>query len=488
MPPDRDPPLARASAALTALARRSGAAAFLRWWGAELAPLVPRSARNALAQRRMRPILAFDGQVATVWQPRMVDGVVRVEPVATIALDGDAQGVAAAGRKAVADLARAANRAGAPRVRLAIAARSVLRRTLTLPAALGENLRQAVGYDLDRLTPFKADELYHDVAIVARDPARGTITADFAAVRRPVVDTALAYATGWGADVRGVTPDLPDAPPSRLNLAPEEARVAPAPWRRWQFWAPLAALCAVTVVAVVLPLWQKRDYAIATIQRAQAAHQQALVSEKLRAELDRAVSDYNFALERKYAFPPIVRVLDTMSTVLPDDTWVTQLEVRTLPRGRDREREFVLRGESGNAGGLIPILENSGLVAHVAPRSPVTKIQPGPGEIFDLGGEIKAAAKPSMVALADLPPPAAAPVAQAPRPAAPSAGPKPAAATEAGAAEPSPAPMSATADPDAGADASTRASAQEPVRAPAEEQKPIKAHKLPRAQAQQPRP
>ena len=147
--------------------------------------------------------------------------------------------------------------------------------------------------------------------------------------------------------------------------------------------------------------------AIAVINKADAARQQAAVSERLRAELERAAADYHFALERKYAWPPIVRVLDTVTRALPDDTWLTQLEIRTLPKGRERDREIVMRGESANAGRLIPVLEETGIVAQVAPRSPTTKIQPGPGEIFDLGAQLKPLPRPAMVALVgpDAPPP-----------------------------------------------------------------------------------
>lgn len=472
MAPERRTPLVRTAGALSAIAQRSGIASFLRWWGAELAPLVPSSARNAVARRRMRPILAFDGASATVWRPMMVDGAVKVEPAATIALDGDAQSVAAAGRAAVDEVRRLAGQgaSGALRVRLAIPARAVLRRTLVLPAAVEENLRQAIGYDLDRLTPFKADELYYDAAVVSRDPGKGTVSVDFAAARRGIVDAALAHASGWGAEVRSVSPDDPGAPPSRLNLAPEEARVAPSPWKRWQFWAPLAALGAVTVVAIVLPLWQKRDYAIALIGRAQAAHAEAAVSERLRADLEKAVSDYNFVLDRKYAYPPIVRMLDTMSAVLPDDTWITQLEVRALPKGRERDREIVVRGEAGNAGALIPILEGSGLVTQVAPRSPTTKIQPGPGEIFDLGAQLKPATKPAMVSVLALADPVTSATAEsaAPLPAAAAATPAPTAPpSKAPSAQPAPSaplPMAdAATEPAADADGSAAPVAEAPA-------------------------
>ena len=127
----------------------------------------------------------------------------------------------------------------------------------------------------------------------------------------------------------------------------------------------------------------------------------------------------------------MVKVLDSVTRALPDDTWLTQLDVRTVSRGRDRERELAMRGESGNAGKLIPILEESGLVTQVAPRSPTTKIQPGPGEIFDLSAQLKPAARPAATPLIEPPPigvppggapvPAAAPAPVAPAPLSPSA-------------------------------------------------------------------
>jgi len=451
--------MGQAAASLAGFARASGVTGFLRWWAAELAPLVPSGARNAVARRRLRPVIAFDGATATLWRPVMRDGALAMEADTTIALDGDPAGVAAAGRQAVDALARVAygGVTGPPRLRVAIPSRAVLRRTLSLPAAVEENLRQAVGYDLDRLTPFKADEIYYDAVVVSRDAGRGTLAVDFAAVRRGIVDAALAHVSAWGAEVRGVSPDDPAAATvSRLNLASDEARFVPAPWKRWQFWAPIAALGAVAAVAVVLPVWQKREQAISIINRAEGVRQQAAVSERLRAELEKAAADYNFALERKYAWPPIVRVLDAVSSVLPDDTWLTQLEVRTLPKGREREREIVMRGESANAGRLIPVLEDSGLVTQVAPRSPTTKIQPGPGELFDLGAQLKPLPKPALIALVDLPattPPASPPT--GPAPAGASASVSPPAATPASAASPaatpaaSPAAAPATAPPSA---------------------------------------
>ena len=51
-----------------------------------------------------------------------------------------------------------------PRVVVALPPEQVLRKTITLPAAVEENLRQVLAYDLDRHTPFKPEEVYFDAS------------------------------------------------------------------------------------------------------------------------------------------------------------------------------------------------------------------------------------------------------------------------------------------------------------------------------------
>ena len=122
------------------------------------------------------------------------------------------------------------------------------------------------------------------------------------------------------------------------------------------------------------------------------------VSDALRTELERQIGEYNFALERKYAFPGTVQVLDDITHMLPDDTWITQFELHSV-RGQGGQRELTLRGESANAGRLVSLLEDSKLFTQAAPRSPTTKIQPGPGEIFDVGAQLKPTPPPQAAPL-----------------------------------------------------------------------------------------
>lgn len=411
--PTRDSTLSAVIAQARELIRRLGLAGFGRWWAHELWTFVPARVRSAFERRRARPVLAFDGRVATLWRPQ-VNGRLQMVEAARIPLDGGEGPVVAAGRAALA----AAGRPGATAtpVIIALPPRAVLRKSLTLPAAIEADLRPALAYDLDRHTPFKAEDLYFDAVVVDRDATGNTLTADLVAARRALVDPMLRHAESFGAVVVAVVADSPErAATSRVNLLPDERRAAMPTWTRWQVVVPAALLVFLAVVALVLPLWQKRQEAIALNRVSEGARHRAEASDALRTELERKTGDYNFALQRKYEYPGTVQVLDDVTRILPDDTWLTQLEFHT-GRGKDAMRTIVLRGESANAGRLVALLQDSKLFTQAAPRSPTTKIQPGPGEIFDVGAQVVAALTPQPRPL-DVTARAAAPIPAATKPA-----------------------------------------------------------------------
>ena len=136
------------------------------------------------------------------------------------------------------------------------------------------------------------------------------------------------------------------------------------------------------------------------MQHASQGRVQADASSALREQLERLTGDYNFALSKKYAYPSALQSVEDVTKLLPDDTWLTQLEMKSSIKGKEPKRELMVRGESANAGRLVSLFEESKLFGETAPRSPTTKIQPGPGEIFDLGAQLKPLPPPPLVQLA----------------------------------------------------------------------------------------
>lgn len=376
-------------------ANRVGLPRFWRWWIGELTPLLPSASRIALQRRFVRPVIEFADGEAVFWRPEFGVGPTRLVISEKVSLTGDAAALLSAGRAAVARLAAdSSGGLAAPKVVIALSSRQVLRKELTLPAAVEENLAQTLAYDLDRHTPFRPEQLYFDAVVVSRDAVKKTLRVDWAAALRSVVDDARKQVEAWGAVPRAVVPG-PPATSAKLNLIPDVARPRPLEWRRWQVWAPTAAVATIALAAVIVPLAQKRQYAIALNALSAEAGQQAQAADAVRRQFEVMQNDYDYVLAKKYAYPSLVQVLDEITRTLPDDTWLTQFELKTTGRGKESQRDLYLRGESGNAGKLIALLEDTKLVEQAAPRSPTTKIQGASGEIFDVGARLRTLTLPA---------------------------------------------------------------------------------------------
>src|SRR5439155_11445862 len=146
-----------------------------------------------------------DGE-AVSWRPNVVDGALSWVAVARVPLSGDANDIAAAGRAAVAALTPDGEGRVPPDVVVALPSRQVMRKEIVLPAAVDEDLGQALSYDLDRHTPFRPEQLYFDAAVIDRDLAARTIRVDWAAALRTAVDAARRQVEDWGATVAAVVP------------------------------------------------------------------------------------------------------------------------------------------------------------------------------------------------------------------------------------------------------------------------------------------
>ena len=411
---------------------RQQAAVFWRWWTGELAQLLP---DRFAAASRVPVVSLADGDVVLV-EPRSAAG-----PDARVAISTLEPPAARAG---VRDLLV---RAGETRsfARLRLRPDQVLVRRITMPAATEENLPQVVAFEMDRLTPFRNDDVYHDERVVSRDPANAQIGVQVAVARREVVDAAVAALRDLGVNVRGVTVPEDVAPgASGLDLLPssqrEERETANERLVKRSLWGVVAALL---LVALLLPAWQKREAAIELLPVLAKAETDAKASDAFARELERQVADYNYLLTKKHATQALP-FIEELSRLLPDNTWVQQFDLRNAGKGR----EVQITGETPSSSKLIELLEQSTLLQNAAPRGAVVRgTQPG-YERFMIAAEAKQRPLPEprpaneLAALAPPPPP--------PQPVAPAVEPMPAQAAPAkgeAAADAETAPVAAPVEP-----------------------------------------
>ncbi len=344
---------------------------FFRWWRRELSALVPAGLQPLPPPTRRFVWLEVASGKASLWR---VDAARRVE-LASI----DLTATDAAARKLSLDAAIGGYRN--PPLGLSLPADKALRKDVSLPAAARENLRQVLAYELGRHTPFNADQAYFGYLEAADNKKPAQIELTLVTVPRQAVDEGLALLREWGRQARAVVVEDEIRGDSRYaDLLPPEMRPR-AGWLLRAGYAVMALLpVALLAAALATPLWQKREVAIALDARMAEARRQADAVDALRLELNKTTAEYHFLLEKKAKHPPAVALLEEVTRMLPDDTWLMQMEVRN--------NEVLLNGETGSSASLIRLLERSELLADPSFRSPLVK---GRGNIerFQLAAVIR---------------------------------------------------------------------------------------------------
>ncbi len=345
--------LARPLARLRLAYRNSGLHRFLIWWWGELVKSLPAAAREMLVERR--------DVVLVTAHP---DG---------IEIERRGRHAFAAERLPIADDQSAAqthlrNVLGAdetqPEVVLCVPAGRALRRQIVLPAAAEENLHQVLGYDMDRQTPFRADQVYYDERVIARDVAARQIAVEFALVPRPVVDEELARVASLQLGLDAVDLRGADGGRAGFNLLPAERRAQ----RRNPWIAINLALGAAVLVLLALVMAKSvsnREAALAALSaQTESVRREARAVAELRSTLAAAVDGANFLNARKAKVPVISDLLLDITRRLDSGTWLVRLSVNG--------DQVQLQGQSREAVSLITVLQQSRLLQGPALQGAIT--------------------------------------------------------------------------------------------------------------------
>lgn len=351
--------------------RRSPLPGFLRWWGGELAALLPVRLRAWV--QRGPDVLWLGGVSGTATVHRARTGMTLAEIAPGLPVEVQR-----------AEFARAC--AGIDpddrRLLLVVPAAQVLYRRLVLPAAAAADPRRVVGYELDRQTPFKPEQVYYDVRVSADAAPAGQVALDLYAAPRAEIDPLLERFNAIGAHPDAVDVQGADGGLAGIDLLPPERRPRRIDRRRRANF--MLGLACVLLAVLVLSQWlANRRAALAAMQEeVQAMRARATQSEQLRAQLGGALAASKFLVRRKSENPSALEVLDDLTRRLPDSAW---LDILTL----DDSGGLDIKGEAAKAAGLVDTLSSSGLLQEPKLQG---VIQPDPAtgkERFELVARVR---------------------------------------------------------------------------------------------------
>ena len=398
-----------------------------RWWRAEMMRLMPERFAMMGGATGL-PLVFLDGDELVALDPHGAAGASE-KRVDLAGLDEPRR------RATVRTLLEGMGETRA-RARAALRHDEALVRRVTLPAATEENLAQVLAFEMDRLSPFKADEIYFDQRVVSRDNANGQIVLELAVARRETVDARVRELRALGVSVQGVGLRDDARRSEAFDLLPSEQRGERETSReRLVRNGLIAAVLLLFLAALCFPIWVKREAVKAMLPVVEKARLDATATNSVVSELERQAADYNFLLVRRHGWFPAAAYLEEISRLLPDTTWLQQMDIKTS----GKTKEVVITGETASSSKLIELLETSKMLQNAAPRGPTTRGSTPGTERFMIGAELRPRPAPEAQPITA----SAAPVPQG----ANSAAPAPAPAPVAGPGVPSNAPVGANSVP-----------------------------------------
>jgi len=275
------------------------------------------------------------------------------------------------------DLAELPRKTGRTAV-LRLSEQDVLGKTVTLPLAAERELEQVLGFEMDRETPFKAEEIYWNHQIDGVDRQNGRLSVRLVLLPKTNLAPLLTALGQFG--IRPRRAEIADGPDAGayLPLEGDGGRTHRASHRL--IWSA-AVCCAILGVAAVVTPFVRQGRALASLdQQIAVGRTAAAEADSLRQEIDRLTGSADFVeSERDKAGRPVA-VLAAATRVLPDDTYLTEMELQ--------KRKVTLTGRSAAAARLIGPLAADGSFRNPGFAAPVTRVEALHTELFTINAEV----------------------------------------------------------------------------------------------------
>ena len=336
------------------------------WWFGQLAELLPqglrRTALTAVDALVVKPIGPLGRGIEAVAIGLRRNG--RETPLGRFGL----------GAKDLAEIPRATSRTTV----LRLGEQDVLRKTLTLPLAAERELDQVLGFEMDRETPFKAEEIYWSHKLEGVDRQNGRLSVRLVLLPKANLAPLLTALGQFG--IRPRRAEIADGPDAGAYL-PLEGDGGHAHHSSNRLMWSAAVCCTLLGLAAIVTPFARQQLALGSLEQQMAMGRIAAAeADSLRQEADRLAGSADFVeSERDKAGRPLV-ILAAATRVLPDDTYLTEVELQ--------KRKVTLTGRSAAAARLIGPLAADGTFRNPGFTAPVTRVEALHTELFTINAEV----------------------------------------------------------------------------------------------------
>lgn len=317
---------------------------FLHWWRQELLGILPNGVRETLVPTRcIRQAFWHQGVLVDEHGQRWVDGA-----------DDDSEHV------------------------LLLPTHLLLIRRITLPMAAARDLPAVLAFEIDKYTPFRAEQVYFATRRMDND-SRTELALCWVIILRERLDALLDQVGQRFDRVDGLDAD---GQPLNINLAPEpQRRPASHKWRTVN--RVLALLAIVLAVVAMQSSLAQRQAALSAVQAQGSKLREQLQQLKTANHQDEKKQRSSLSIDaRKRQTPALTAVLNDLSNCIPADTWLIQLDISA-------EGRVSLNGQSRQASELISRLNRCAWLADAQFQGAIQTDPSTSNEVFYISASMR---------------------------------------------------------------------------------------------------
>lgn len=336
----------------------------ITWWKEQMRDLVPASLRPTSQTWRRVLVADLSDAHGVTLSLRSRSGTA---PLGRFGLGGSDL------RDAVASVPKARRKSPI----LVVSPALFLEREVVLPLNADHELARVVAYDMDRLTPFRAEEVFWICMAEKRDPVRGRLHARVTLLPRARIQPVLSALAQAGFHAASI--EARDA--GRRRAIPLAAILRDRGWLGPRTDTYAAAGCCFLAVAAVATPFILQSLASASLDtRIEAMQPRVAQADRLRKAITSGVTTADaIAAARNQVGVPL-QAIALLTEMLPDDTFLISLSAR--------QRKVTISGRSAAAARLIGAMASHPLIHDPAFTAPVIRDETNGGEQFSIRAEL----------------------------------------------------------------------------------------------------
>ena len=252
----------------------------------------------------------------------------------------------------------------------------LLEQQAVLPIAAERDPERVLQYEMDRITPFTADELFWTWSVERRDRAQGRLYLRLLLVPKARLAQVLGALREAGLRPTALEASTPGSAARRIALD----RAQPARWRKRALVVATAACAVLAIAAVAVPFVVQSVRSDRVEQQIADLRPQVDQAEALRRRILSSAAGADVFEEQRSRVGDALQTLATLTDVLPDDTFLSELTLRA--------RIVTISGQSAGAAKLIAALAAEHSIRNPAFAAPVTRNEGTHNEGFSIRAEM----------------------------------------------------------------------------------------------------